>query len=86
VRLLSKKENSNNNSKTNLIMKPIHVILAVLCGAIAGAAVGVLLAPEKGVDTRTKVLAYLKEKGLKLKKNQVDELVEEIEDQVESVL
>ena len=33
-------------------MKPLHVILAVIGGAVAGAAVGLLVAPEKGEDTR----------------------------------
>ena len=43
-------------------MKAIHVISAVIGGAIAGAAVGILLAPEKGDDTRKKILSVLKEK------------------------
>lgn len=64
-------------------MKPIHVICAVIGGAIAGATVGLLLAPEKGQDTRKKIAKVLKEKGICLKKNQMDELVDEIEDQIE---
>lgn len=59
-------------------MKPLHVILAVVGGAIAGAAVGLLLAPEKGSDLRSKIAEYLKSKKLSLKPSQIDELSDEI--------
>lgn len=67
-------------------MKPLHIISAVLGGAIAGAAVGLLLAPEKGEHTRAKIAKLLKEKGIKLKKHEMEELVDEIEDQIEKHL
>lgn len=67
-------------------MKAIHVISAVIGGAIAGAAVGLLVAPEKGDDTRKKIVKILKEKGIVLKKNKMEELVDEIEDKIDEAL
>lgn len=67
-------------------MKTLHLISAVIGGAIAGAAVGLLVAPEKGDDTRKKILNLLKEKGINLKKSKLEELADEIEDQIEQAL
>lgn len=67
-------------------MKAIHVICAVIGGAIAGAAVGLLCAPEKGDDTRKKIMKVLREKGICLKKSKMEALVDEIEDHIDKAI
>lgn len=66
-------------------MKPIHVVCAVVGGAIAGATVGLLLAPQKGKDTRSKILEVLKKRGINLKKSKMEELVDELEEEIENI-
>lgn len=67
-------------------MKALHLISAVIGGAVAGAAVGLLLAPEKGEKTRKNIAEILRRNGVHLKKDKMEELVDEIEDQVEKTI
>lgn len=59
-------------------MRSLNIILAVIGGAVTGATLGLLFAPDKGADTRSKIVKYLADKGIKLKKSQVDALADEI--------
>ena len=59
-------------------MKGLNVLAAFLGGEAVGAALGILLAPEKGEDTRNKIAEILRKKGIKLNRNEMENLVDEI--------
>lgn len=65
-------------------MKSLGYIGAFLGGVIAGAALGLLLAPEKGKDTRTKISDtvddFLRKHNVKLSRKEVDTLVDDIQE------
>ena len=61
-------------------MKGLNVFAAFITGAIIGTAVGLLFAPEKGEDTRTKIAEILRKKGIRLSKADMESLIDEITD------
>ena len=69
-------------------MKSLGYLSAFLGGAIAGAALGILMAPEKGEDTRVKITDavedFLKKHNIKLSRKEVVDLVDDIEDATET--
>ena len=63
-------------------MKGLGAFGAFLGGAIAGAVIGLLLAPEKGEDTRGKITDavddFMKKHNIKLSRKEVSDLVDDI--------
>ena len=67
-------------------MKGFNILAAFLGGAAIGAALGILFAPEKGEDTRQKIKDILREKGIKLNRSEMDELVDKIAAEVKEAV
>ena len=67
-------------------MKGLNFLAAFLGGAAIGAALGILFAPEKGEDTRQKIKDILREKGIKLNRPEMDELVDKIAAEVKDAV
>ena len=63
-------------------MRSLGYLGAFFGGAIAGAVIGLLLAPEKGEDTRVKITDavddFMKKHNIKLSRKEVKDLVDDI--------
>lgn len=71
-------------------MKTLGYISAFIGGAIAGAALGILMAPEKGSATRTKISDavddFCNKHDIKLSRKEAEEFVEDIKDAASDTL
>ena len=65
-------------------MKGLSILAAFLGGAAVGAACGILFAPEKGSDTRERIIDALRKRGIKLDRKEMEELVGDIADELKS--
>ena len=78
------------NKNTIIIMKTLGYIGAFIGGAIAGAALGLAFAPEKGEETRTKITdavdEFLQKHNIKLSRKEVNDLVDDIKEAAAEVV
>jgi gas vesicle protein len=62
----------------------LGLISAFVGGAIVGAGIALLYAPEKGSDLRAKIVEILRSKGIICADSDVDELVEKLAKDLET--
>ena len=60
----------------------LAVAAAFLGGAIVGAAAGLILAPDKGDETRKKIREALEKSGINIGKEELEKLVGRVKDAV----
>ncbi len=56
--------------------------MAFLSGIVIGSAAGLLLAPEKGSDTRERIAEALRKRGIRLDRKEMDDLVDDITEEL----
>ena len=66
-------------------MKNISILYAFLGGAVVGCVAALLFAPEKGSDMRARICKMLHDKGIHLKKEEMEQLVDQIAEEVKGV-
>ena len=63
-------------------MKGLSILAAFLGGAAVGAACGILFAPARGEDTRSRIAEAIRKRGIKLNGKELENLVDDIADEL----
>lgn len=64
-------------------MKTLHAVLAIAGGVAFGAALGILLAPKSGKETRDSIKSFVKSKCPAMKDKRLNALVEKIREELD---
>ena len=64
-------------------MKSLGYLGAFFGGALAGAVIGLLLAPEKGSELRERIAEALRKRGIRLTPKEMNNLVDEIAEELQ---
>lgn len=64
-------------------MNATSILYAFLGGAVVGAGAALLLAPEKGADTRARIREILRKKGICCCDDEIDALVDQLTAEIE---
>lgn len=65
-------------------MKALNYFVAFLGGVAIGSAAGILLAPEKGSETRERIAEALRKRGIRLNRKEMNALVDDITEELSS--
>jgi gas vesicle protein len=63
-------------------MKALNYFFAFIGGVAVGASAGLLLAPEKGSETRERIAEALRKRGIRLNRKEMDALVNDISEEL----